>query len=270
MELSSFFRSRSSPDGQVPLPAGVITAADSAARLGVLDDFEQAGIGWIWATDADNRLIYISESAGEKVGRPVLELLGHQLIELFETDPDNPDERSDRPLKFQLSARNKLSDLIMRITLPAGAGTWTQHLVVVLRPSQVRQRRQVQGLSRQRQGRDRRIRAQARGFAARRIRFADRPGQPPPDDPPPRRHPRRLQERQAQLRGDDARSRPLQAGQRFDGPPGGRRTAAPGRRAAARDYRRPRRDRPPRRRRVPGDPAGPRRPRKARRAGRQE
>ncbi|HSQ96860.1 MAG TPA: EAL domain-containing protein [Croceibacterium sp.] len=112
----------------MPLPAGVITAADSAARLGVLDDFEQAGIGWIWATDADNRLIYISESAGEKVGRPVLELLGHPLIELFETDPDNPDDRSDRPLKFQLSARNKLSDLIMRITLPAaqahGRNTW--------------------------------------------------------------------------------------------------------------------------------------------------
>ena len=117
MELSSFFRGRqSSAEGgsEANAPAGVITAADSAARLEVLDDFEQAGIGWIWATDAENRLIYISESAGAKLARPVLELLGHPLIELFETDPDNPDERSDRPLKFQLSARNKLTDLIMR------------------------------------------------------------------------------------------------------------------------------------------------------------
>ena len=118
MELSSFFRTRPSAadrqDVESHGPAGVITAADSAARLGVLDDFEQAGIGWIWATDADNRLIYISESAGQKLARPVLDLLGKPLIELFETDPDNPDERSDRPLKFQLSARNKLTDLIMR------------------------------------------------------------------------------------------------------------------------------------------------------------
>ena len=127
MELSSFFRSRAASvertEGTVDAPAGVITAADSAARLRVLDDFEQAGIGWIWATDADNRLIYISESAAAKVGRPVLDLLGHPLIELFETDPDNPDERSDRPLKFQLSARGKLTDLIMRF---AATGEATQ------------------------------------------------------------------------------------------------------------------------------------------------
>jgi diguanylate cyclase (GGDEF)-like protein len=125
MELSSFFRGRNGsvgPAGPGAEPsAAVITAADSAARLTVLDDFEQAAIVWIWATDADNRLIYISESAAEKLGRPPLDLLGHPLIELFETDPDNPDERSDRPLKFQLSARNKLTDLVMRFVIPGDA-----------------------------------------------------------------------------------------------------------------------------------------------------
>ncbi len=122
------FRSRSGSgalgDNGAPkdAPAGVITSGDAAARLAVLDDFEQAGIGWIWATDCENRLIYISESAGEKLGRTVLDLLGHPLIELFGTDPDNPDERSDRPLKFQLSARNKLTDLVMRFAHPADSG----------------------------------------------------------------------------------------------------------------------------------------------------
>jgi diguanylate cyclase (GGDEF)-like protein len=130
MELSGFFRSRTGADGGVPerdLPTGVITSADAAGRLQVLDDFEQAAIVWIWATDAENRLIYISESAAERLGRPVLDVLGHPLIELFETDPDNPDERSDRPLKFQLSARNKLNGLIMRFILPGdteGRRTW--------------------------------------------------------------------------------------------------------------------------------------------------
>jgi len=130
MELSGFFRSRTGAVGGVPerdLPTGVITSADAAGRLQVLDDFEQAAIVWIWATDAENRLIYISESAGDRLGRPVLDVLGHPLIELFETDPDNPDERSDRPLKFQLSARNKLNGLIMRFILPGdteGRRTW--------------------------------------------------------------------------------------------------------------------------------------------------
>ena len=133
MELSSFFRSRTGSGGQDgdaghDLPADVVTVADSAGRLGILDDFEQAAIVWIWATDAENRLIYISESAAEQLGRPVLDLLGHPLIELFETDPDNPDERSDRPLKFQLSARNKLSNLVMRFVAKGDSGqerrTW--------------------------------------------------------------------------------------------------------------------------------------------------
>ncbi len=132
MELSGFFRNCSGTSAReasdAPAgPAGVITAANSTARLKVLDDFEQAGIGWIWATDAEGRLIYISESAAAKLRRPALDLLGHPLIELFETDPDNPDERSDRPLKFQLSARNKLIDLVMRFAAPgdtAGRRTW--------------------------------------------------------------------------------------------------------------------------------------------------
>jgi PAS domain-containing protein len=110
MEVSSFFRSRAASvertEGTVDAPAGVITAADSAARLGVLDDFEQAGIGWIWATDAEGRLIYLSENASERLGKPVAELLAQPLVAVFETDPDNPDERSDRPLNFQLNARS--------------------------------------------------------------------------------------------------------------------------------------------------------------------
>jgi len=124
MDLSGFFRNRSGQDavGQgesaVALPDGVITVANSAGRLAILDDFEQAGIGWIWATDSENRLIYIPDGAGEKLGWPTSELLGRPLIELFETDPENPDERADRPLKFQLSARNKLTDLVMRFVPP--------------------------------------------------------------------------------------------------------------------------------------------------------
>jgi hypothetical protein len=50
--------------------AAVITPANTNLRLEILDDFEHAGIGWLWATDAQGQLIYISENAAEKLNRP--------------------------------------------------------------------------------------------------------------------------------------------------------------------------------------------------------
>jgi diguanylate cyclase (GGDEF)-like protein len=106
----------------------VITPSDTKRRLAVLDDFEHAGIGWLWATDANGHLIYISENAAEKLQRPITELLAQPLVTLFETDPDNPAEKSDRPLNFQLTARNKITDLTVRIALgkskQEGRQTW--------------------------------------------------------------------------------------------------------------------------------------------------
>ncbi len=108
--------------------AAVITPADSRRRLEILDDFEQAGIGWLWATDADGRLIYISENAVEKLERPITDLLSQPLPTLFETDPDSACGNSDRPLKFQMTAHNKIVDLTVRFKLgksiQAGRQTW--------------------------------------------------------------------------------------------------------------------------------------------------
>ena len=108
--------------------AAVITPADTNRRLEILDDFEHAGIGWLWATDAQGRLIYISENAAEKLNRPVQELLAHPITDLFETDASTLGERSERPLNFQLTARNRIVDQTVRFTLgqPQGRGrqTW--------------------------------------------------------------------------------------------------------------------------------------------------
>src|SRR5690606_28922867 len=104
---------------------GAFAAAD---RLRILDEYEQAGIGWIWATDADGCLCYLSQSGSDELGMPLAGLLGQPLHALFETDPDNPDERSDRPLNFQLNARSKIHDLTVRVAAGRSAGqgreTW--------------------------------------------------------------------------------------------------------------------------------------------------
>ena len=106
----------------------VIKATDANRRLEVLDDFEHAGIGWLWATDADFRLIYISENAAEKLSRPIDDLLAQPLTSLFETDVNSNGERNDRPLNFQLTARNKIIDQTVRFALNKvqveGRHTW--------------------------------------------------------------------------------------------------------------------------------------------------
>ncbi len=94
--------------------ASVVTSADTARRLELLDDFEDAGIGWLWATDAQGRLVYMSQSAASKLGRPVESLLSQTFTALFEIDHDSPDERAGRPLNFQMSARSRISDLTVR------------------------------------------------------------------------------------------------------------------------------------------------------------
>lgn len=99
---------------------GIAVAANGDVRFEILDDFEKSGLVWLWAGDADGRLIYISHSAAEGLGHTVTDLLGRHLTDLFETDPDNPNERSDRSFNFQISARNRITDLIVRLA-PGGA-----------------------------------------------------------------------------------------------------------------------------------------------------
>ncbi|GAA0479903.1 hypothetical protein GCM10009096_22330 [Parasphingorhabdus litoris] len=95
-------------------PASVASSEIQAKRLEVLDDFEQAGINWLWATDAEGRFAYLSEKAAENLNMPISEILNQPFTSLFENDPDNPDEKSDRPLHYQLSRRSKLHDLVVR------------------------------------------------------------------------------------------------------------------------------------------------------------
>ena len=97
----------------------VISPHDNARRLELLDDFESGGFAWMWATDGDGRLIYVSASAAARLDKPLTELLAQPFVTLFETDTENPDERgTGRPLKFQLSARNKLVDVTVRFAPP--------------------------------------------------------------------------------------------------------------------------------------------------------
>lgn len=125
MAVSQLFKSLAgmSPNVATPAESGrqattPETSTDAERRLQVLDDFEKSGIGWFWATDAECRLTYLSESAAQQLGLPMDQLLAQPLAALFETDPDDG-EKADRPLNFRLRARSKIADTTVRFTLGA-------------------------------------------------------------------------------------------------------------------------------------------------------
>ena len=119
-----------SPDAAASVAApgadSVVRAVDATRRLALLDDFEEAGIGWIWASDADARLIYLSANAADKLGQPLDTLLAQPLTALFESDTQNPDGQTGRPLNFQLAARNRIVDQVVRCIPAADRGAARQ------------------------------------------------------------------------------------------------------------------------------------------------
>ncbi|MFM6831911.1 MAG: putative bifunctional diguanylate cyclase/phosphodiesterase [Novosphingobium sp.] len=91
-------------------------AADAQGRMAMLDQFEQSGLAWLWSTDREGRLTYISSS----VHGDAAKFVGKPLSSLIETDAGNPDEGSDRPLSFQLSSHGRIADLVVRFAGTAG------------------------------------------------------------------------------------------------------------------------------------------------------
>ena len=95
-------------------------------RLGLLDDFENADLGWFWATDANCKLIYLSDNAAAQFGRNVEDIMGRQLSELFILERDEDEgEQVQRPLPFLLRARNSISDLEIRIAVEKKQTWWS-------------------------------------------------------------------------------------------------------------------------------------------------
>jgi len=111
-----------SSSGSEPLVP--ISEKDLARRVELLDSFEQAGLGWFWASDAHGRLIYLSDSAIQQLGFDRDRLIGTQLGDLFTADTDAGSDRVERPLAFLLGARNSISALPVQVAHPEKEFWW--------------------------------------------------------------------------------------------------------------------------------------------------
>ena len=114
----------SSGDGASAAHVQPIGMGDHHRRLQLLDDFESTGIAWFWATDDQNRLIYLSPSASQAFGITHEELIGRPLSSLFVLEQDDSDETAERPLPFLLSARTKFANLTVRLAVDGDPRWW--------------------------------------------------------------------------------------------------------------------------------------------------
>jgi diguanylate cyclase (GGDEF)-like protein len=101
-----------------------ITRIDDEQRLAMLDAFEEEDIGWFWATDHENRLVYLSPSAARRFPED-RQILGQSPAAIVETIAGEGEERTERPLSFQLGARNRFTDLAVRVDTVEGDMFWS-------------------------------------------------------------------------------------------------------------------------------------------------
>jgi len=97
---------------QLKTNADVGSQSESASLL--LQEYEQRGVGWLWAVDAENRVTYISSRMSTLLGRPGGQLLGHSLPALLGGHAE---------LGRVLLERQPFNSLEMELETPRG-GRW--------------------------------------------------------------------------------------------------------------------------------------------------
>jgi len=79
----------------------------------LLRDYEQSGLGWFWATDAEGRLEYLSHCVADRLGKNIAALLGQPFQSLFTADRDDEDTAA-RSLPLILSGHKTFSERAVR------------------------------------------------------------------------------------------------------------------------------------------------------------
>ncbi|MDE2413091.1 MAG: diguanylate cyclase, partial [Sphingomonadales bacterium] len=101
-----------------------LTNQEQHQAILLLRDYEESGIGWFWASDAEGRVTYVSDIVAQKMGRARSDLLGQPVQSLFILDRDD-DSGSERTLPLIFSARKTFSDLQVRASTESASIWWS-------------------------------------------------------------------------------------------------------------------------------------------------
>lgn len=90
-----------------------------AEKIAMLDQLEDSGLGWFWASDAEGILTYLSPALADRIEVPLEDLIGQPLSNLF--DPAT-NERAPKPLSLLLNTHKAFSGMaVQSVRRPDGA-----------------------------------------------------------------------------------------------------------------------------------------------------
>jgi diguanylate cyclase (GGDEF)-like protein len=115
MSLKGLLSSRSGRSGS-PGPVSVLSDGE---RLAMLDELEQSGLGWFWASDAAGNLTYLSAAIAARIDVPMEALVGQPLTAIFTTATSDGRGKS---LPLMLGAHKAFAGMAVRAShRPQGA-----------------------------------------------------------------------------------------------------------------------------------------------------
>ena len=122
MSLKGLLSSRNSSAPRAGRTAGAVSAARALSdgeRLAMLDELEQSGLGWFWASDARGHLTYLSGAIAARLDIPLEDLMGQPLATVF-VAADR--EGRGKSLPLMLGAHKAFSGMAVRAARqPEGA-----------------------------------------------------------------------------------------------------------------------------------------------------
>ncbi len=83
MSLKGLLSSRGGSAFRGARSAGVASVLSDSERLAMLDELEQSGLGWFWASDAQGNLTYLSAAIAARLDVPLGDLIGQPLTTIF-------------------------------------------------------------------------------------------------------------------------------------------------------------------------------------------
>ncbi|WP_240505843.1 putative bifunctional diguanylate cyclase/phosphodiesterase [Erythrobacter colymbi] len=92
-----------------PFAAG--SAMSDGERLAMLDELEQSGLGWFWASDASGHLTYLSAAIAARLDVPLGELIGQPLPTIFAAADR---EERGKSLALMLGAHKAFAGMAVR------------------------------------------------------------------------------------------------------------------------------------------------------------
>ncbi len=111
MSLKGLLSSRSSAAASRGASGIVASALSDGERLAMLDELEQSGLGWFWASDAAGNLTYLSSAIAARLDIPLGDLLGQPLATIFSAADR---EERGKSLALMLGAHKAFAGMAVR------------------------------------------------------------------------------------------------------------------------------------------------------------